>query len=132
MTPKMEYGRMGGIHLEVAVKPGDAGSEISGRVMEEVERKLSQACSYRGKVLSLEHQDNYHGGATANQGSPLAGGAPGRGHSAGRDPDSTGVRSLPSQETGATIVDPNLTNVLWDGERFYPFDVIVEDVGNVS
>jgi hypothetical protein len=55
------YGRSGGLHLEVAVPPGESGSELTRRIFDQVERKVTQAGSYRGKVLSLETPDNYSG-----------------------------------------------------------------------
>ena len=55
------YGRPAGLHLEVAVPPGEAGSELTRRLLDRVERKVTQAGSYRGKVLSLETPDNYSG-----------------------------------------------------------------------
>ena len=55
------YGRPGGLHCEIAVPPGEAGSELTRRIFDQVERKVTQAGSYRGKVLSLETTDNYSG-----------------------------------------------------------------------
>lgn len=57
-----KYGRPGGLHVEIAVPPGEAGSELSRRIFDLLERKVTQAGSYRGKVLSLEEPDNYAGG----------------------------------------------------------------------
>ena len=61
LTPSMEYGRMSGVHLEIAVPAGKIGAEISSRILAELEKKVTQAGSYRGKVLSLEQEDNYRG-----------------------------------------------------------------------
>jgi len=46
--------REGGLHLEIAVAPGEAGVELTRRLFLRLERKVAQAGSYRGKVLSLE------------------------------------------------------------------------------
>jgi hypothetical protein len=62
LTRKVTYGRAEGLNLEVAVPPGEEGLELTRRVLNEIERKVSQAGSYRGKVLSLEASDNYRGG----------------------------------------------------------------------
>lgn len=56
-----KYGQPGGLHLEVAVTPGEHGLDLTRRLLNEIERKVSQAGSYRGKVLSLETSDNYRG-----------------------------------------------------------------------
>ena len=58
-----QFGREGGVHLEIAVPPGEAGLLLSQRLLMEIEKKIGQAGSYRGKVLSLEASDNYRGGA---------------------------------------------------------------------
>ena len=55
------YGRPGGIHVEIAVPPGEAGLKITRQLLEQIERKVTQAGSYRGRVLSLEASDNYSG-----------------------------------------------------------------------
>lgn len=61
MTRTMLYGRTGGVHLEIAVPPGEAGLQLSNRILADLEKKVLQAGSYRGKVLSLEQGDNYRG-----------------------------------------------------------------------
>jgi ATP-dependent 26S proteasome regulatory subunit len=50
------------LNLEIAVPPGERGMELTGRLFKEIERQVSQAGSYRGKVLSLDISDNYRGG----------------------------------------------------------------------
>jgi hypothetical protein len=62
LSRAQRFGRQGGLNLEIAVPPGEDGLELTGRLLKEVERKVSQAGSYRGKVLSLEVSDNYTGG----------------------------------------------------------------------
>jgi hypothetical protein len=56
-----KHGREAGLHLEIAVRPGERGLELTRRVLDQIERKVTQAGSYRGKVLSLEVSDNYTG-----------------------------------------------------------------------
>ncbi len=60
-----QHGRPGGLHLELAVPPGEQGLELSRRLLDQIDRKVSQAGSYRGKVLSLEASDNYSGSASS-------------------------------------------------------------------
>jgi len=55
------YGRQAGLHLELAVLPGERGLELSRRLLDQIARKVTQTGSYRGKVLSLEVSDNYSG-----------------------------------------------------------------------
>jgi hypothetical protein len=61
LTQATRYGRTDGVHLEIAVPPGEVGLQLSRRLLDHIERKVNQAASYRGKVLSLEQTDNYHG-----------------------------------------------------------------------
>src|ERR1700722_14374164 len=57
-----KHGREGGPHLEIAVSAGAEGQELTRRIFDQIDRKVMQAGSYRGKVLSLEQSDNYGGG----------------------------------------------------------------------
>lgn len=52
-----------GVYVEVATLPGEAGSQLARQFFDEIERKIAEAGSYRGKVLSLESSDNYSGTA---------------------------------------------------------------------
>lgn len=63
ITPATRYGRTEGVHLEVVVPPGNEGADFSRRFLDEIERTVNEASSYRGKVLSLEASDNYYGRA---------------------------------------------------------------------
>lgn len=56
-----KHGRDTGLHLEIAVKPGEHGLGLTRRIFDQIERKVNHAGSYRGKVLSLEASDNYSG-----------------------------------------------------------------------
>lgn len=61
LSRAQKHGRQAGLHVELAVPPGEQGLELSRRLLDQIERKVSQAGSYRGKVLSLESSDNYSG-----------------------------------------------------------------------
>src|SRR6185295_19569300 len=61
LTRTKKYGESTGVHLEIAVPPGERGLEFQQRIMTELEKKVLRAGSYRGKVLSLELSDNYRG-----------------------------------------------------------------------
>ena len=60
-THAMNYGRNQGLHVEIALLPGGSSVELSRSFFEEVERIISQAQSYRGKVISLEQLDDFSG-----------------------------------------------------------------------
>jgi hypothetical protein len=62
LSRAQKFGQQGGLHLEIAVPPGEGGLELTRRLLEQIERKVRRAGSYRGKVLSLEISDNYRGG----------------------------------------------------------------------
>jgi hypothetical protein len=61
VTSAERFGREEGTHLEVAVPSGKDGLEFSQSFFSEVEKLVSQAGSYRGKVISLEASSNYSG-----------------------------------------------------------------------
>jgi len=61
LSPVVMYGRAGGMHVEVAVPPGDAGASLSRDFFAQIESLVRRATSYRGKVLSFEQADNYSG-----------------------------------------------------------------------
>jgi hypothetical protein len=65
ITPAARYGHVEGVSLEIAVGPGEAGLDLSRAFLDELERLVSQAGSYRGKVISLEALPAYHGRAGA-------------------------------------------------------------------
>lgn len=57
----MAFGQSRGVSLEIAVPPGAAGLAFTRRFLDSIERRVAQAGSYRGKVISLEVSDNYSG-----------------------------------------------------------------------
>jgi len=61
ITPAERYGRSEGVHLEIAVTPGEAGLALSHKFLDEVENQINQTGSYRGKVISLEATHSYSG-----------------------------------------------------------------------
>jgi hypothetical protein len=60
-----QFGRGAGVHLEIAVASGEVGETLSRRFLDQVERRVREAGSYRGKVLSLESSDDYSGAVGA-------------------------------------------------------------------
>ena len=63
VTPAERFGRSEGVHVEIAVPPGEAGFELSRRFLDDVEKLINQTGSYRGKVISLEASGDYSGKA---------------------------------------------------------------------
>lgn len=63
LSPGTNYGRSQGVHVEVAVPPGEEGAKLSRRLLDQVEGLVKQTKSYRGKVISLEASDHYAGHA---------------------------------------------------------------------
>jgi hypothetical protein len=63
LSPGMNYGRQTGMHVEIAVPPGEEGAALSRKLFDDLEKLVRRASSYRGKVISLEQADNYSGHA---------------------------------------------------------------------
>jgi len=63
LSPGINYGRQTGMHVEIAVPPGDQGAALSRKLFDELDRLVRRASSYRGKVISLEQTDDYSGHA---------------------------------------------------------------------
>ena len=55
LTTRQEYGRKTGIQLEIAVPTGEQGERVTREIFRQVDAALKEARSYRGKVLSLQH-----------------------------------------------------------------------------
>lgn len=49
-----DYGRGSSLMVEVAAPPGEFGAEVSSRVFDALQLRLSKGSCYRGRVLSLE------------------------------------------------------------------------------
>lgn len=58
-----EYGRSGDSSVEIMAAPGEHGVALCARVFDALELRLSKGSCYRGRVLSLEQQDQYSGHA---------------------------------------------------------------------
>lgn len=65
LSPASHYGQAAGTHVEVAVPPGEAGAELSRKLLKEIEDLVRTTASYRGKVISFEVTQSY-GGDTGN------------------------------------------------------------------
>lgn len=63
LSPASHYGNSNGIHLEIAVLPGEKGAELSRNLFQRLEERVRSTASYRGKVISLEAADRYTGRA---------------------------------------------------------------------
>jgi hypothetical protein len=61
MSPGVSFGRPEGVHVEVAVLPGEKGAKLSRRLLDGIEELVRETKSYRGKVISLEASDRYSG-----------------------------------------------------------------------
>ena len=61
LSPTMQFGRCGGMHLEVAVPLGEAGAEVSRELFRELEVGVAAGRTYRGRVISLETFSDYTG-----------------------------------------------------------------------
>src|SRR5688572_9634107 len=65
LSPGEKFGRTTGVHLQLAVPPGEQGLELARDFFARIEAMINAAGSYRGKVLSLEQIDRYSGAAGA-------------------------------------------------------------------
>ncbi|HKP02580.1 MAG TPA: ATP-binding protein [Chthoniobacterales bacterium] len=63
LTPAERFGRSEGMHVEIAVPPGEEGLQLSRTFLDRVEKLVNEAGSYRGKVISLEATGSYSGKA---------------------------------------------------------------------
>jgi hypothetical protein len=62
LSPAHQFGRSRGMHLEIAV-PGDAGPKFAAEFLNSVQKRVREAASYRGKVISLETMPDFSGQA---------------------------------------------------------------------
>jgi predicted AAA+ superfamily ATPase len=53
-----------GIRIQIATASDEQGAEVAGQFFRAVERTIQEARSYRGKILSLEMENNYTGQST--------------------------------------------------------------------
>jgi hypothetical protein len=61
LSPSIRYGQAAGIHVEIAVPKGDRGAAFSQEFLRQLELRVADGRTYRGKVLSLEQQYDYSG-----------------------------------------------------------------------
>jgi hypothetical protein len=57
----MQYGMVGGVHIEFAVPTGEQGLRFSQDFFRELEVQVNRGGTYRGRVISLESQREYSG-----------------------------------------------------------------------
>jgi hypothetical protein len=61
LSPDMQFGRVGGVHIELAVPTGESGLKFSQNFFRDLEARVSTGGTYRGRVISLESQREYSG-----------------------------------------------------------------------
>jgi hypothetical protein len=61
LVPSMRFGQVGGVDVEIGVPTGEQGSQISQRFFRDLELRAAAGRTYRGRVISLEHYDDYSG-----------------------------------------------------------------------
>lgn len=63
LVQHQEYGSRGDLSIEVMAMPGEQGTELCARLFDTLELRLSKGSCYRGRVLSLDSQEQYSGHA---------------------------------------------------------------------
>ncbi len=63
LTPVLKHSEVGGWQVEIAMCPAKDNQDFGDDILQELVRRINQAQSYRGKVISLEKRDNYSGQA---------------------------------------------------------------------
>jgi hypothetical protein len=63
LTPVLGHGKVSGWQVELASLPQTKVADPSAVILAELERLISEAQSYRGKVISLDQRDDYSGKA---------------------------------------------------------------------
>jgi hypothetical protein len=61
LSPAMQYGMVGGVHIELAVPKGEPGMQFSEDFFRQLELRVNTGGTYRGRVISLESQREYSG-----------------------------------------------------------------------
>lgn len=61
LEPPSQIGRMTGIRFQVATVNDESGTKISGTFFKRLEKAIFESACYRGKILSLEQQNDYMG-----------------------------------------------------------------------
>ncbi|MFY9316852.1 MAG: AAA family ATPase [Burkholderiales bacterium] len=65
LSRELEYGRVAGMQIEIAGASGEATAKLAEEAFGHLEAAIQRASSYRGKVLSLERQDQFSGKSNA-------------------------------------------------------------------
>lgn len=63
LSPAHQFGQSTGIHLEIAVPGGSDGAKFASEFLRAVQKRVQEAASYRGKVISLESRPDFTGKA---------------------------------------------------------------------
>jgi hypothetical protein len=61
LSPAIQFGMVGGIHVELAVPKGERGLQFSEDFFRQLELRVNSGGTYRGRVISLESQREYSG-----------------------------------------------------------------------
>ena len=61
LSPSMRFGQVGGVHIEIGVPTGQTGAAFSQKLFRDLEVGVAAGKTYRGRVISLESQQNYSG-----------------------------------------------------------------------
>jgi ATPase family associated with various cellular activities (AAA) len=61
LSPAIQFGMVGGVHVELAVPKGEQGLQFSEDFFRQLELRVNSGGTYRGRVISLESQREYSG-----------------------------------------------------------------------
>jgi hypothetical protein len=61
LAPAMQFGRVSGAHVEVAVPAGEPGARFSQEWFRDLEVRVAAGRTYRGRVISLESYQDFSG-----------------------------------------------------------------------
>jgi AAA+ superfamily predicted ATPase len=61
VAPGNRFGMCSGMHVEVATPAGERGTQLSQRLLRDLELRVGAGRAYRGRVISLESQYEYTG-----------------------------------------------------------------------
>jgi len=61
LSPAIQFGTVGGVHVELAVPAGERGLQFSQSFFRELESQVNAGGTYRGRVISLESHHEYSG-----------------------------------------------------------------------
>lgn len=61
LSPAIQHGLVGGVHVELAVPQGEPGLRFSQAFFQDLEGRVNAGGTYRGRVISLESQHEYSG-----------------------------------------------------------------------